>query len=427
MTDTATAPTAALEHVERPPAVERMLLTDDEMRRMYRVAESLALSGIWKDIKKAEAAFAKMVVGRDLGMTPAQAMQGIHFVEGNIQLHYSMIGNFIRAREGYDYRAGWLKTEPVVIDLEGREPTPEEAAAVVEGQQRLVTVWFNEEQPEDTRPVVGAVVEVTVNGERAGLSRFTMDDAHQAKLVKDNDKAAWRTVPRNMLLARAMSNAAKWFVPEVLGGLPVYTDGEIPERKSLTAPAGDDTDAGSGVDLGPRVEKVIERATALGHRGLSNRAAIELSVGNRAPGLVNDWCVRANEELDRFAAEKAAAQPDAATGEVQGDTPAPAEVEVDAPPEEVTAEPVPEEPTPEVASPPDADEVPAGEATATTPDPDKVVEPENEAAVTLLRNRLERLNGIDADTLSEGDRDQLFAEIDHVEGQLRGLGVEVDR
>ena len=313
---------------EEARAIE--LLSDDEMRRTYRIAESLYMSGAWK-LKNAEAAFAKMVVGRDLGLTPAQSMQGIHIVEGGIQMHYAQLGQFVRAREGYDYRAGWLKEEPRV----SVPNAPDEPA-------KIVAVYHDEEEVTDLRPIIGAFVEFYVGGERRGVSRFTTEDAQQANLIKSDARAAWNTSRRNMLLARAMSNGCKWFVPEVFGGMPVYTDGEIPERKSLTAPVGDGGDEGQGIDLGPKVEAIIERAEALGHSGLSNRGAIELAVGKRAPGVVNEWLKAAKAELDRFEQEKAANPAHDAADAVAAD--AVAEEPVPEPEEEVTAEPVEDDP-----------------------------------------------------------------------------------
>jgi len=321
---------------EEARAIE--LLSDDEMRRTYRIAESLYMSGAWK-LKNAEQAFAKMVVGRDLGLSPAQSMQGIHIVEGGIQMHYAQLGQFIRAREGYDYRAGWLK-EDTVLDLDGREPTEQEKAQIVEGRPFVVAVYHDEEEVTDLRKIVGAFVEILVGGERRGISRFTMEDARAANLVKEDKRAAWNTSPRNMLLARAMSNAAKWFVPEVFGGMPVYVDGEIPERKSITAAVGDGGDEGTGIDLGPKVEAIIARAEALDHRGLSNRGAIELAVGKRAPGVVNEWLGRAKAELDRFEGEKLQ---QAQEGNAEPTT-AVEEEPVPEPEEEVTAEPVEDDP-----------------------------------------------------------------------------------
>lgn len=306
-------PGQELEQAPVATAIQRRaeMLSDDEIRRMYRIAEALALSGAWKDVKNAEAAFAKMVIGRDLGMSPAQAMQGIYLVEGGIQMHYAMLGQFVRNREGYDYRAGWLKEEPPLMTTEGEGAAAR--AVPVEGQEpQLAVVWHNEEEPDDLRAIVGAVIEFTVDGERRGVSRFTLDDARKANLIKSDARAAWNTAPRNMLLARAMSNGIKWAVPEVLGGLPVYVEGELPApQKSLTAPAGDGADEPQGIELGPKVEALIERAERVGHRGLSNRVAVEAAVAQRSPGVVNDWVVRAKAELDRFEAEKAAAEEEA--------------------------------------------------------------------------------------------------------------------
>jgi hypothetical protein len=331
-----------------------LLMSDDELRRTYRTAEGLAASGMWKDVTKAEQAFAKIILGRDLGLTPAQSMQGIQIVEGGLQMHYSMLGTFVRAREGYNYRSGWLKLarwamvdgvdEPVSVVREDEDGTtyvklPDGAIAGVLGVapwEEPVLVWVDEEDPLDLRPIFGAVTVFTVNGEQRGVSRFTEADARQANLIKENldRRAAWNTSRRNMLLARTMSNGVKWFVPEVMNGMPVYALGElegIERRKSLTAPVGDGDDAGQGIDLGPKVEALIAEATEAGHRGLSNRAAVEMAIGQRAPSVVNDWYVRAKAELTRFKAAKAEEPKSEAEPEQE-----PEERKVEAPPEEVT-------------------------------------------------------------------------------------------
>lgn len=350
---------AALEPVAPPAPIVRAadaMMSDDEIRRAYRIAEALFQSRAFKDVKSAEAAFAKMVIGRDLGLSPAQAMGGIHLVEGGVQMHYAMLGQFVRARSGYDYRPAWIKRDhdhelADLIERAGRPPTEREQERLNEGI--LVVVWHDEEDPDDFREIVGALIDFTVNGERRGISRFTIDDARTARLIKDDPRAAWNTSPRNMLLARSMSNGVKWYVPEVLGGLPVYVEGELDhaDRPSLTAPTQDADDAGQGVDLGPAVEKIIARAEALGHRGLSNRGSLELALGGRSPSTVKDWVERAKAELDRFAAEKAKAEKPASSedqapaGEAQADADAPSEAPAEQPvtPEEtVTGEVVAE-------------------------------------------------------------------------------------
>jgi hypothetical protein len=74
-------------------------------------------------------------------------------------------------------------------------------------------------------------------GHEIGRSRFTADDARKAG-TKNLDK-----YPRNMLFARAISNGAKWYVPGIFGGAPIYTpedfdmtvneDGEIIEAETV--------------------------------------------------------------------------------------------------------------------------------------------------------------------------------------------------
>lgn len=332
-----TEPSTAIARAPVAHSPAELLPSDDEIRRMYRIAEALWQSGAWKDVKKAEMAFAKMVIGRDLGMTPAQAMQGIHLVEGGIQMHYATLGQFVRSREGYDYRAGWIKEVPT-LDVGTLNPQTGELERTVPEQ---VFVWHDEEDPLDDRPVIGAVVVFTVDGDQRGVSRYTTADALAANLIKDDKRAAWNTSRRNMLLARAMSNGVKWFVPEVMGGLPVYVTEahELPVKASVTEAVGEGDDEGQGLDLGPKVEAIIERARELGHHGLSNRAAIELAVGNRAPGVINEWVARAREELDRFAAEKAKAEETAV--EPGAEAPRATEEQV-VPEEEVDAEVVEE-------------------------------------------------------------------------------------
>ena len=62
-------------------------------------------------------------------------------------------------------------------------------------------------------------------GHGLGKSIFTIDDAKQAGIIGKNKN--WDNYPRNMLMARALSNAAKWYAPDAFGGAPVYTPDEL--------------------------------------------------------------------------------------------------------------------------------------------------------------------------------------------------------
>jgi hypothetical protein len=238
------------------------------MRRLYRIAESFWQSGIYKDVKQASQAFAKLVVGRELGLGIAQSMQAIQFVEGQVQIHYSMLGWFVRAH-GYSFKYATLTDDAVAIDFYGPD------------------------------------------GEFIETSTFTQEDARKAGLDKDRGSAKSNYVkyPRNMLIARAMSNAVKWFLQDALGGIPVYVEGEITPTPELTAGEGDGS--APGIELGPRVDAVIDRAVVLGHAGYSDRATIEVALGGRSPEVVNQWVSKARAELDEIAASRSEEPADA--------------------------------------------------------------------------------------------------------------------
>jgi hypothetical protein len=54
---------------------------------------------------------------------------------------------------------------------------------------------------------------------KAGSSTYTMDDAHREKL---DTKDAYKKVPRNMMFARAITNAYKWYARNIFN-VPVNT------------------------------------------------------------------------------------------------------------------------------------------------------------------------------------------------------------
>ncbi len=244
-----------------PHALDRVpLMTDDEIRRSWRLAVSLSASGMFKDARQAEQAFAKMLVGRDLGLTPTQALMGLHFVEGKIEIAAVMMATFVRSRDGYDYK---------VIK----------------------------------HTADGCAIEFFVDDESRGVSTFTIADAQTAGLTRDRGSAKSNYVkyPRNMLFARAMSNGCKWLIPEALAGIPVYVEGEIEAQQQLSDGQGDGQPV--GLDLGPDVEKVISRAEALGHAGLADRGTIEMTLGDQPPAKVVEWVRAANRELDDIPAD----------------------------------------------------------------------------------------------------------------------------
>jgi hypothetical protein len=106
-------------------------------------------------------------------------MTGVNIIKGKVTLSANLIASAIKRSGRYNYRVVTLTDDACRID-------------------------FYEA------------------GERIGTSEFSTADAKAAGLAGDN----WRKFPRNMLFARAISNGAKWYCPDLSGG-PLYTPDEL--------------------------------------------------------------------------------------------------------------------------------------------------------------------------------------------------------
>lgn len=291
-------------------------MSDDEITRMGRTAQALAASGIYKDVRSAEQAFAKLVVGRSLRIGDHQALS-LYIIDGKVEVPYNLMGAFVRRREGYDYRPAWLKKD------KGDRP---------------VAVWCDEEELTDTRDVVGAAIAFTVDGEQRGISRWTIEDSVRAGLERDRGgkTSLHKKFPRNMFLARAMSNGIKWFVPEVAEGMPIYAEGEIERVPNLSSTGEAEAEGPGWGDLTVQqiveIEHVIRRAKRLGHQRLADKPTAQMALRDQSPKRVAAWIKTANETLAAFKTE----EPDNAEvvdGEPEEATREPREAE------EATAEP----------------------------------------------------------------------------------------
>ena len=164
----------------------------------------LAQSGFFADSRGAAQAVVKVLAGREIGFGPIASMTGIHVISGRVSISANLMAAAIKRSGRYDYRV--------------REMTPQRCE--IEFRERYGDKW-----------------------EVIGSSEFTAQDARLAG-TKNMDKYA-----RNMLFARAMSNGARWYCPDIFGG-PVYT----PEEMGATV----DGETGEVIDApAPRI--VVER------------------------------------------------------------------------------------------------------------------------------------------------------------------------
>ncbi len=150
-----------------------------DMDDTIRVGKILAQSGFFADAKEAAQAITKVLAGAELGFGPVASMTGIYLVKGHVTLSANLIGAAIKRSGKYNFRVTTLTDAECII-------------AFFEG------------------------------GESIGVSSFTMAQAKAAGIAGDT----YSKFPRNMLYARAMSNGAKWFTPDVFAG-PVYTPDEL--------------------------------------------------------------------------------------------------------------------------------------------------------------------------------------------------------
>jgi hypothetical protein len=365
--------TTAGELIQRVPVPRTLapyVLSDDEIRRTFRLASALATSGLFKDVRQAEQAFGKILIGRDLGISPTQALQTLDIVEGAIFMRGVLLASFVRRSPDYHYKT--------------IERTSERC--------RLLFLGFPQDEEEE-----GFVKTAGRWWEVLSEETFTIADAKQAQLVKvDKPKSGWMAHPKNMLFWRCISNAVKMEAPDLLGGVPVYTEAdEIPKREALGDGQGDGEPV--GLDLGPDVEAIITRATDLGHAALADRATIEMTLGDQPPSKVAEWVKAAKAELD-------AIPPDAevVTGEPVSGALRPADAQATEHPPEATD-------APQASSA-------AGEAGESAPVPDL-------QRIAALRRRGEGLL-IDAEALQDaGDprAPEVFEEAEAVIAQVEAM------
>lgn len=161
---------------------------NDNMTALVPLAETmelgqiLAKSRFFADATEAAQAVVKVLAGREIGAGPIASMVGIHIIKGKPAIGATLMAGVIRNSKRYDYRI--RKHDDTLCEIE---------FFMRNGSQL----------------------------ESLGVSAFSIGDAKRAG-TQNIDK-----FPRNMLFARAMSNGAKWFCPDIFGGAPVYTPEEL--------------------------------------------------------------------------------------------------------------------------------------------------------------------------------------------------------
>ena len=141
-------------------------------------------SGFFADTRDAAQAIVKVMAGQELGFAPIASMTGVYIVKGKVSLSANLMAAAIKRSGKYNFRVRKLDAKECELAF----------------FERAGDKW-----------------------EEIGVSSFSLAEANQAGLT---GSSTWKNFPRNMLYARAMSNGAKWYCPDVFGG-PIYTPDEL--------------------------------------------------------------------------------------------------------------------------------------------------------------------------------------------------------
>lgn len=149
-----------------------------EMGRIF------AASGMFPDHRDAAQCATKLIVGRGLGLSPYDAMNGLHLIQGKPVVASNTMAAAIKRSGRYDYRA------------------------VTTDDECSITFYDLRQKDENGNPAT------------IGTTSFTMADAKRAGLNGQN----WKKYPRAMLFARAISAGYREHCPDALGMSPVYVE-----------------------------------------------------------------------------------------------------------------------------------------------------------------------------------------------------------
>ena len=160
---------------------ESLPATFNEVSNM---AKAFVQSGYFSDTKQLAQAIVKIQAGKELGLPPVYSMQNINLIRDRLTSSANTMAMLVKKSGRYNYR-------------------------VKEHTDLKCSITFHE-----------------LDGDKwieVGESTFTMEDAKRANLVKPD--SGWVKYPRAMLFSRAISQGARMYAPDAIGG--IYTDEEI--------------------------------------------------------------------------------------------------------------------------------------------------------------------------------------------------------
>ena len=175
---------------------KELTVRNDSIDDDIRLANALAQSGFYKDIRDAAAGVVKLRIARELGLG-LRGISDVHIVEGKPTLSYQAILGMVRnytGPHGTDrYSFKYLQRDEERVEIE----------------------W-------------------TINGEIIGTSKCDTEDAKRMGL---GGRGTWQKYPRQMRTARAVTEGVNAFMPEVIGG-SIYTPEELGDESGINGREG---------------------------------------------------------------------------------------------------------------------------------------------------------------------------------------------
>jgi len=155
------------------------------MDDVARAAKAMVQSGYFKDSADMAQAAVRIMAGHEMGFGTFASMTGVHIISGKPAIGSNLIAAAIKRHPAYNFKV--TKHTDEVCEI------------------KFFEYWGD-------------------HWEVVGESTFSMKDAQAAGLLNN---PVWKKYPRNMLYARAISNGARWYCPDVFGGAPTYTPEEL--------------------------------------------------------------------------------------------------------------------------------------------------------------------------------------------------------
>lgn len=160
----------------------KQIVVGTPLEKDAMILGAMYTSGYFKDLTSLSKAITKALIGQQMGMGLVQSMNSLYVIDGKVAMDSHAIRN-IAANGGFVIKTIEMSKDKCVIE------------------------WSKD-------------------GEVLGTSEFTWEDATAAGLT---NKSNWKTYPKDMLFARAVTRGARMYASQAFANNPIYERDEISE------------------------------------------------------------------------------------------------------------------------------------------------------------------------------------------------------